>query len=162
MGNNGSYFSHEPEFGLCDDNSRASEPAYLDETNRSTWIGIVNNSRLKKVEFYAIDHCLLLKRDNGYETQKRCDGLLHYYDKRLIFVELKDRSYGGWVKTGYEQLIETISYFNKNSSLSSFKSVKAYICNKQRPYFHANHNCLIQKFKDETGLELIIQQNINL
>lgn len=37
------------------------------------------------------------------ETQQVCDGLLHY-DDELIFVELKDRQYRGWVKTGCDKL----------------------------------------------------------
>ena len=161
MDNNGRSVSKKELFGLCDDAPPARIPAYIDEIDESKWIGVVDNPNLKLIGFYGIDHCLVLKRGEGKETQQECDGLLHY-DNELIFVELKDRQYGGWVKTGCNQLIATIEYFNKTSSLNNYRSIKAYICNRQRPCFNANYNSHIQEFKDKTGLILIIQRKISL
>lgn len=161
MENNGRSISRKEQFGLCDDAPPAKTSAYIDEIDESKWIGIVDNPDLKLVGFYGIDHCLVFKRGTGEETQQECDGLLHY-DDELIFVELKDRQYRGWAKTGCEQLIATIEYMRKADSFDKFRSVKAYICNKQRPFFNANYNCHIQEFKERTGLELNILRKITL
>lgn len=161
MKNNGRTVSEKDLFGLCDDAPPARIPAYIDETDESKWIGIVDNPHLKSIGFYGIDHCLVLKRGKGEETRQECDGLLHY-DDELIFVELKDRQYRGWAKTGCEQLIATIEYLDKTSSFKNFRSVKAYICNKQRPFFNANYNAHIQEFKERTGLELNILRKISI
>lgn len=161
MENNGRSTSKKDIFGLCDDAPPARNPAYIDEIDESKWIGVINNPHSKSVGFYGIDHCLVWRTGKGEETCHQCDGLLHY-DNELLFVELKDRQYRGWVKTGCEQLIATIKYINKTSSFKNFCSVKAYICNKQRPHFNANYNCHIQEFKDKTGLELNIMREICL
>lgn len=161
MENNGRSLSKKDEFGLCDDAPPARNPAYIDETDKTKWIGVVDNPNLKSVAFYGIDHCLVLKTGKGEETQQECDGLLHY-DNELIFVELKDRQYSGWVKKGCNQLTATIEYIGKTSSFKNFRSVKAYICNRQRPYFNANYHCHIQEFKDKTGIELNILRKINI
>lgn len=161
MENNGRSVSCKELFGLCDDPPPSRIPAYIDERDESKWIGVVDNPNLKSVGFYGIDHCLILKHGGEKETLQECDGLLHY-DNELIFVELKDRQYRGWVKTGYDQLIATIEYFSKISSLQNFKSVKASICNRQRPFFNANYNCHIQEFKDKTGLDLNVQRKISI
>lgn len=161
MENNGRTVSRKEEFGLCDDELQPKNPAYINEMSPSTWIGIVDNPNLELVGFYGIDHCLILKSCEGEGTQKECDGLLHY-NNELIFVELKDRQYRGWAKTACRQLADTISYFKRTSSLEKFNKVRAYVCNKQRPVFNANYNCHIQEFKDETGIQLNIQQRICL
>lgn len=104
---------------------------------------------------------MVLKTGKEEETQQVCDGLLHY-DDELIFVELKDRQYRGWVKTGCEQLAATVEHISRTSSFKIFCSVKAYICNRQRSFFSANYNCHIQDFKNRTGLELKIMRKIAL
>lgn len=85
----------------------------------SKWIGIVDNPDSKPIGFYGIDHCLVLKTGKEEETQQVCDGLLHY-DDELIFVELKDRQYRGWVKTGCEQLAATVEHISRTSSFKIF------------------------------------------
>lgn len=161
MENNGRSVSNKELFGLCDDTPPARNPAYIDETDKSKWIGIVDNPNSKPIGFYGIDHCLVLKTGKEEETQQVCDGLLHY-DDELIFVELKDRQYRGWVKTGCEQLAATVEHISRTSSFKNFCSVKAYICNRQRPFFSTNYNCHIQDFKNRTGLELKIMRKIAL
>ena len=98
MENNGRSVSNKELFGLCDDTPPARNPAYIDETDKSKWIGIVDNPNSKPIGFYGIDHCLVLKTGKEEETQQVCDGLLHY-DDELIFVDLTDRQYRGWAPT---------------------------------------------------------------
>ena len=119
MENNGRSVSNKELFGLCDDTPPARNPAYIDEADKSKWIGIVDNPDSKPIGFYGIDHCLVLQTGKEEETQQVCDGLLHY-DDELIFVELKDRQYRGWVKTGCEQLGATVEHISRTSSFKIF------------------------------------------
>ncbi|EXY77794.1 MAG: hypothetical protein ACLRI9_11235 [Bacteroides fragilis] len=95
-----------------------------------------------------------MKTGKEEETRQECYGSLHY-DNELIFVELKNRQYSGWVKTGCNQLTATIEYIGKTSSFKKFSSVKAYICNSQQPYFKANYHCHIQEFKNRIRIEYL-------
>lgn len=156
--------SSKEEFGLCDDSSKPTSPAYLDENRadkKNNWIAVVHNLKNMQVDFYAIDCCVMIKRPD--ETQaKRCDGML-YYDKTVIFVELKDRGVTGWIAKGTEQLKETIQHFRDNH-LSECKNLtlEARLSNRQSPYFKNNDQIHLAKFKDETGIVLRIGTNIEL
>ena len=151
--------SDKSVFGLCDDPPPAETSAYIDENDTSKWIGVANNSLNKDVNFYAIDHCIEILRDNG-DLESRCDRMLHF-DNDLIFVELKDRHSSKWLSTGRKQLEITIDIFKlNNTQISNFNSIKAYVCNKQRPLFHSNYKKEIQKFKDKTGFILNVKREI--
>ena len=56
MENNGRSVSNKELFGLCDDTPPARNPAYIDEADKSKWIGIVDNPDSKPIGFYVIDH----------------------------------------------------------------------------------------------------------
>lgn len=99
--------SNKKIFGVCDD--VPNSPAYIDETTSLKWIAIVSNAKEKEIEFYAIDNCLDIRRPNG-DMESRCDGVLTD-DKKLIFVELKERESGQWFKKGREQLTTTLNIF---------------------------------------------------
>ena len=43
-------------FGICDDQNKT--PAYIDESDPSTWAAEVVNEDLKLVSFYPIDYCV--------------------------------------------------------------------------------------------------------
>jgi len=145
-------------FGLCDDPSPAANPAYIDETDTNKWIGEVSNPTLKNADFYAIDHCVEILRPNG-EQESRCDGMLHY-DNTLTFVELKDRTFRGWLGKACDQLTITVGVFHANHDITAYDQVDAYVCNKQRPFFKSGFSNVIQRFKDDTGLILTVQKEI--
>ncbi len=91
------FTSTKRKFGLCDE----SASAYIDEEARNKndkWIAEIRNPNEIQVDFYAIDNCIEIKKANG-DMESRCDGML-YYNKTLIFVELKNReaSVGGLKK----------------------------------------------------------------
>ena len=153
--------SNSRYFGICDDPEAARTPAYLDEDelNNQNWIGKVSNSSSETIEFFAIDNCVKLLRPGG-EIQNRCDGLLRF-DNKLIFVELKSGKHG-WLGKGRKQLTQTINRFKEEYNISSFNKVKAYLCNNMRPRATSNHKIEIQKFKDETGLILRVEQEIRI
>jgi hypothetical protein len=93
----------------------------------------------------------------------RCDGMLTY-NNHLIFVELKTRKSENskWVGKGEEQLKNTINVFIANHDLAIYKSKKAYIANNKKPNFQSSQITRMDKFKDETGFRLIIQNTIEI
>ena len=152
--------SNKATFGLCDDPSPSSKPAYIDEKDRSKWIAKVCNTKNKEIDFYAIDKCVDIKQKDG-NMEKRCDGVLSFENK-LIFIELKERKGGQWFKIGREQLTATILRFKKEVGFSKCTHVSAFVCNKLKPRVNSGQQTNIQQFKDETGLILEGKATIKL
>ena len=144
--------SSKIEFGLCDDPPPVSNPAYIDEDDDSKWIGIVKNKNNKEVEFIAVDACIDIRKPDG-NLESRCDGLLSF-DNDLIFVELKFREGGKWLKKGREQLTITVNNFKANYNILDYDNVYGNVCNSLRPLSHSGHAANIQQFYDETNLVL--------
>ncbi len=157
--------SNKKRFGLCDEQDN-KEPAYLDEQNEDKWIAVVENEELKEVHFIAIDYCIDIWRDKEKkEMDNRCDGML-WYDKAVIFVELKDRvskkNTNAWVKAGEKQLKRTIEYFEKTEQSNNFREKRAYIANKAHPIFKESQLQRMKSFKQETGYTLRIENRIKI
>lgn len=152
--------SNATDFGICDDPPPSANPAYIDNHKTSEWIAVIKNSSNKNVDFYAIDNCIEILRENG-DKENRCDGFLQFNDN-LFFIELKNRVSHGWLKKGRKQITVTINKFLENNSLGDFNKVEAYVCNKQRPLTITVNNTETQKFKDDTGLILRISRNITI
>jgi len=149
-------------FGLCDAPAPSKEPAYIDEKNGETWIAIVDNEPKFEVVFTAIDNCIEFKR-NDDKPSKRCDGVLSF-NETIIFVELKDRSAKNneWVKDGEKQLRVSLANFENLDLFSHFKIKKAYISNNQHPKFKSSQINRMEKFLDDTGFILRIENRIIL
>ena len=150
----------QSKFGLCDELSPSNAPAYIDinvSNEETKWIAIVENANKIKVTFTAIDNCIKIEESDG----KRCDGMLTYEDC-IILVELKERKgkTRNWVKDGDEQLRNTISIFSNNHSMSSYRNKKAYIANNKRPNFQESQMVRMERFREETGFRLEIQNTI--
>ncbi len=152
--------SNNQEFGICDDPPPATDPAYIDENNRSKWVAIVKNLQKREVEFYAIDHCVPIFKEDG-NMESRCDGML-LYSNNLIFIELKERKKGQWFKKGREQLTITIKRFKSGNDLTSYNKIEAYVCNSLKPLANTGQFENIQKFKDDTGLILKSARSVKL
>lgn len=152
--------SHKGQFGLCDDTPPPARPAYIDDSDNEQWIATINNPKLYKVDFYAIDNCVQILRDDGRD-ESRCDGFI-YFNNSIVFIELKSREGGQWVKKGREQLTKTINIFKQDHPFNNFNTVSASVCNNLRPRFNIGHMQNIQKFKDETGIILKTEDTINL
>lgn len=147
------------DFGLCDDQNLP--PAYIDITDISKWVAQVVNHRNKTATFYPIDNCITtLRPDNSMDN--RCDGLLKH-DNNLIFIELKDRDSQGWVSDGLLQLKSSIEHFKKaHPEILCTSTIKAQLCNKQRPKAVTASNVARARFKDETGYIADINRVIEL
>jgi hypothetical protein len=154
--------TNQPKFGLCDDPPPSEDPAYIDIDDCSKWIAIVENNQEIEVIFTAIDNCIEILRSNG-EKENRCDGMLTYNSK-IIFVELKTRKYTNsvWIEEGEKQLRKTIAVFVNHNNLAIFKSKKAYIANSKKPQFQYSHKERMQKFRNNTGFTLSIQNTIKV
>jgi hypothetical protein len=153
--------TNQYKFGLCDDPNKDKDPAYIDTVDCSKWIAIVENNQEIEVIFTAIDNCIEILRSDG-TMDNRCDGMLTY-NNHIIFVELKERNFRNkWVGKGEEQLKNTISVFINNHDLAIYKSKKAYIANNKKPNFQSSQITRMDKFKDETGFRLIIQNTIEI
>jgi|LakMenE01Jun11ns_1017448.scaffolds.fasta_scaffold9846049_3 hypothetical protein len=154
--------TNQPKFGLCDDPPPSEDPAYIDIDDCSKWIAIVENNQEIEVIFTAIDNCIEILRSNG-EKENRCDGMLTYNSK-IIFVELKTRKYTNsvWIEEGEKQLRKTIAVFVNHNNLAIFKSKKAYIANNKKPQFQYSHKERMQKFRNNTGFTLSIQNTIKV
>lgn len=152
--------SSKIEFGLCDNPSPSLNSAYIDENTPTKWIGIVNNSAEKNIQFNAIDNCIDIRKENG-KMDSRCDGILSY-ENNLIFIELKEREGGQWFKKGREQLTATINRFKQEHNITNFTSIKANVCNSLRPNSHSGQFENIQRFKDDTGFNLEGKRKINV
>ena len=153
--------TNQYKFGLCDDPPPSKDPAYIDTVDRSKWIAIVENNQEIEVIFTAIDNCIEIRRSDG-TMDNRCDGMLTY-NNHLIFVELKEKNYrNNWVVKGEKQLKNTINVFIANHDLEIYKSKKAYIANNKKPTFQSSQITRMDKFKDETGFRLIIQNTIEI
>ncbi|MDR3188641.1 MAG: hypothetical protein LBT94_05600 [Prevotellaceae bacterium] len=154
--------SARSEFGLCDDPSPAKNPAYLNETDNAKWIATVKNEQQREITFTAIDHCPeyeVVQADGT--TAKRCDCALTA-DNQVVFVELKQQEYRGWIAAGEEQLRSTIAIFAQHDDSQEFGSKAAYISNSLRPTQKNNHQVRMNNFLNDTGYVLRIQSKVEL
>ncbi|MDR2275353.1 MAG: hypothetical protein LBF27_30880 [Sphingobacterium sp.] len=154
-------FSSRKLFGLCDEPSPSTRPAYIDEANGENWIGVVENDYLYDVTFTAIDKCIDISIE-GEVQPKRCDGMLTF-EGSVIFVELKERHSGGnWIKDAEKQLKSTIENFELSEIAEDFSVKKAYIANSSHPKFRSSQTLRMESFLIETGYVLRIEQRIRL
>lgn len=161
--------SNKRVFGICDDDNTL--PAYLDEdlSNKdSKWIGVINNESQKEIDFYPVDHCVVLKRKDGSDAQ-RCEGILYWDDNNIVFTELKDRQLkpAVWLSDAENQIIETMTCFFDNYDIQAYHA-KAWICNKQLT--NQNYFQQILAFKGKTkdlfeinrGFTLFVSRSLSI
>ena len=150
-------------FGICDDVPPPAKPAYIDHRDGRKWIAVVVNEPHFEVKFTAIDHCIegMIRPDRTPDN--RCDGMLTFNDS-VIFIELKEVDMDGskWIKKADLQLRNTIKYFKEETISDSFRIRKAYIANSDRPKFRDSQQVRMEKFEDETGYVLRIENRIIL
>lgn len=143
--------SNKDIFGLCDDDNK--EPAYIDDDLKnkdSKWIGVVRNASRKEVEFYPVDNCVEIRRDDG-NMEERCEGIMSLLNNSLVFVELKDRlPSDAFRKKAEKQLLITMRYFFNNYDRDSYQ-IKGWIANKQLT--NQNYYQQIASFKEKTRQE---------
>jgi hypothetical protein len=150
-------------FGICDDPGPATSRAYLDEVDGGKWIAVVQNEYTYDVLFTAIDHCIEVPPKPNGNPSKRCDGMLTYNDT-VIFVELKERAQFGtdWIKNAEKQLKTTIAHFETTDLAEEFTNKKAYASNSEHPKSKQSYLVRVEKFFEDTGYVLRIENRIVL
>lgn len=148
-------------FGVCDPPA-SEEKAYIAEDQGENWLAVVNNHYGTQVNFVPIDHCIELLKPDG-KMDNRCDGCL-FYEKTIIFIELKDRSTKGpgWIKDAEIQLRHTIKHFEDEKESDAFKVKKAYIANNAKPRFQSGQAVRMENFFAETKYVLRIENIIDI
>ena len=139
------HISKKKVFGLCDSSTSSEKPAFLSENNGKEWIAVVHNYRQESISFVPIDHCVELLKEDG-SMDNRCDCCL-FHHTTIIFVELK-------------QLRSTISHFEREEQAQLFDLKKAYIANSSKPLFRSGQAVRMQRFFNETGYSLRIENHI--
>jgi len=149
-------------FGLCDDPPPSSAPAYIDLIDKFKWIAVVKNPNGYEVSFIAIDNCINLKKESGH-IDSSCDAMMAY-EESIVFVELKEcnDNKNKWIRKADAQLRNTIKHFKANHALSSYSKKVAYIANNKHPNFRSSQQVRMEKFRDEMGVRLKIQNRIEL
>nr|WP_320058404.1 hypothetical protein [uncultured Bacteroides sp.] len=154
--------SNRQRFGVCDTPPPPAKKAYIDESNGSEWIAIVDNYYSVMVNFIPIDNCIEIRRpDNTMDN--RCDGCL-YYEQTILFIELKQRKTRGnqWIKDAEHQLRVTIGHFEKTPQSELFSTKKAYIANSEKPHFRSAQTERMENFFSDTGYILRIENVVEI
>lgn len=147
-------------FGISDVNSSQRQPAFIDTTNEIVWDVVVKNTLNKNVIFKAVDFCVDAFRDNG-ELIKRCEGFL-FFDNKILFIELKKRAKGNWLKDAREKFEETILKFRENYANNNFEILEPIVSNKMFSRVHQNEMLQKRILKDNVGLDFHISSTIKI
>lgn len=147
-------------FGICDNISEPQKPSFIDTNNSNIneWDVLIENKNEKIINFIAIDNCFLTN-----EIIRRCDCALDY-NNEFVLIEIKNTKRKGnkWITDAENQIISTLEYFNKNNLIGGNKILKAYICNKQKPYFRSSQINRMENFKRQYSCLLHIENKITI
>ncbi|OQX97044.1 MAG: hypothetical protein B6I24_10095 [Bacteroidetes bacterium 4572_128] len=152
----GSCFN-DKEVGVCDD--QESTKAYINKENKEKWIATIKNLKSKIIDFYAIDNCIEIYRENN-DKDNKCDAML-IYENGIIFIELKDKR-ADWIPDAIGQLENTIKYFIENHGIEQFNIKKAFACNKRKPNFQTINMQIKQSFYQKWKVRLHIEATIKI
>ena len=155
-------FSSKKRFGICDETPPPNKKAYIDESNGQNWIAVIENFYQDNITFIPVDNCIEIRRADK-TMDNRCDGFL-YYDKTIIFVELKKSASKSkyWIDDGENQLRVTIGHFESCDEAVNFDVKKAYIANNAKPLFRRSMTDRMDNFFQDTGYVLRIESRINI
>jgi hypothetical protein len=168
-------------FGITDADSGLKRPAKVDFRNIEIWDVIVDNPNAKEVVFKAIDFCVEAYRVGSYslgninrvkeefstegtgstsrEGIKKCEGFLSF-DNKVLFLELKRRNRGNWVKDAREKFEETILCFMEHHNIQDFNVLNSVVSNMTHRGLHQNYMIQNRILKDKTGFEFEIKNKI--
>lgn len=146
------------EFGIHDE-LHNDTPAYLVfNTEKSNMLRVLNSTE-KPVNFYPIDNCVKIHKENSKNKESTCDGML-IYDNNITFVELVE-SHHKSVEVCIDQIKSTIFLFQKYHSDSNFKKKNAIVSNLARPNSTIYYE-RCEEFREVTGFGLSIKTVLNI
>jgi hypothetical protein len=148
-------FSHKTNDFSIDD----KQPAIIVPFKEG--IADVENPNNRSIYFIPLDKNFICYKSNGKDEESLCDALLicvraqGKYD--FYFTELKSKQKSR-SKKGLEQLIITIDLFKNDypSLLSCIAKKRAFLVNRQHPFFQYDQTEKYEKFRNDTGFRLII------
>ncbi|GLR64381.1 hypothetical protein [Marinospirillum insulare] len=149
------------EFGVCDKND---SPAFVDFENKVDWIAVVKNTSALELSFYAIDKCIVYTKADGGVISS-CDAAIKIPNNKVLFIELKERRYSGWISSGIEQLKSTLQLYKQYEANLASETL-CYLSNSLRPKVPRSRvretAALKQEFKLSTGSELKLEALITI
>ncbi len=173
----------DEEFGISDSNANNRKPAFVDLSNEELWDIIIENPNRKEITFKAIDFCIEIFRIGNYllddenrdpqnflveETDrldngpiKRCECFL-LFDKKILFIELKKRKRGNWLKDAREKFEETILSFKQSHPNTDYILLDPIVSNKLHTGLHQNEMVQKRILKDKTGLDFHYKTSITI
>jgi hypothetical protein len=143
------------EFGICDNCDKT--PAFVSTNKNDKWIAHAACNNRSDYSFIAVDNKIPVPGKNG-GMEKRCDAML-YTKETVCFIELKEQK-EKWLTHAVEQLEATITTFNENYDITSFRFRRAYACNRRRPNFAVSFKNRQKKFYDDNHVVLRIGTEI--
>jgi len=172
-------------FGISDEDSNSRLPAKVLLDNEERWDFTVTNPdpENKPTSFKAVDFCIDIFRTGTYSLEnenressefrsahtnladrgliKRCEGFLRYEGK-ILFIEIKNRPKGNWLKDAREKFEETILSFKEHHPNYSAHLLNPIVSNKMFNRVHQNEMVQKKILKEKVGLELKIQTSYTI
>ena len=141
------------EFGIHDE-LHNDTPAYLVFDDEKSSMLRVLNSTEKSIDFYPVDNCVKIYKENSKDKESTCDGML-IYDNNITFVELVE-SHHKSVEDCIDQIKSTISLFQKHHPHSVFTKKNAVVSNLARPNSTIYYE-RCEEFRENTGFGLSVK-----
>ena len=150
--------THATRFGISDRNAHNRHPAFLDTEDENIWDIVIENPVGKYVVFKAVDFCVDIFRSEN-QLIKRCEGFL-FFEKKILFIELKNARTGRWLIDSREKFQETILKFRENYPENEYEILEPIVSNKL--FFNTHQNEMIQKriLKDSIGMEFHVRKSV--
>ncbi len=168
-------------FGISDIEGGNNLPAKITANPNPKTDFIINNNSKTDIIFKAVDWCVQICRTGTYNLDdegrdpkqfssdnnpngnliKRCEGFIQF-NNSIVFIEIKDRPRGSWLKDAREKFEETILSFKEHHPNLTHQIKKPILCN---PSFRGSHqNETVQKriLKDKIGFDFVRQANITI
>ena len=168
-------------FGISDVDGGDGLPARVTSNpNPETDLVVINRSGTD-VFFKAVDWCVDIRRTGTYNLDeaerrveqflsdcgpdgyliKRCEGFLQF-GSSIVFVEVKNRPRGKWLKDAREKFEETILSFKEHHPELTAQIKRPVLCNPSFRGAHQNETVQKRILKDKIGLDFVRQKSIRI
>ncbi len=178
-----SSYTNQNRFGLSDADANLRRPAKVKLNDEPNWDFTIENPNVKNVKFKAVDFCIDIFRTGSYSLKddgrtvnqfssdsvnsfgagliKRCEGFLQF-DSVLLFLEIKKRPKGNWLRDAREKFEETILSFREHNPNNHFQIIEPIVSNMLFNRLHQSEMVQKKILKDKVGVELKIQQSYTI
>ena len=168
-------------FGISDVEGGQNIPAKITSSPNPETDFIVNNNSGVEVFFKAVDWCVPICRTGTYDLRedernpelfssddvengdpiKRCEGFIQY-NNSIVFIEIKNKTRGSWLKDSREKFEETILSYREHHSTETITIEKPIACNPSYKGLHQNEMEQQRILKDKIGVHFRKQDSISI